>query len=130
MYKIPYFTAKKLPNVLLNVEYRRSMKHKSLAVLNKCIFDQLLELGDKEPLAWSSLFPKASKKALSLLSKMLILDPRKRVSVTDALSHPYLNKYHDPDDEPICVPTFNFDFEKQVCLMKIVLLSLHPPRSK
>lgn len=81
------------------------------------------ELGNKEPLAWSSLFPKASKKALSLLSKMLILDPRKRVSVTDALSHPYLNKYHDPDDEPICVPTFNFDFEKQVGYVYFVVVT-------
>lgn len=96
----------------------------------------IIQLGNKEPLAWSSLFPKASKKALSLLSKMLILDPRKRVSVTDALSHPYLNKYHDPDDEPICVPTFNFDFEKQKLTTEVLreqiykeIMGYHKPRA-
>ena len=65
---------------------------------------------------WPKLFPNASKKAINLLSRMLVLNPKERLTVEQALVHPYLNKYHDPDDEPICVPTFNFDFEKEVCL--------------
>lgn len=71
-----------------------------------------LEFGNKELLVWLFLFFKVSKKALSFLSKMFILDLRKRVSVIDVFSYLYFNKYYDLDDEFICVFIFNFDFEK------------------
>lgn len=70
--------------------------------------------GKKAPEPWDKLFPNASKKSIDLLSKMLVLNPAERITVDEALSHRLLNHYHDPDDEPICVPAFNFDFEKQV----------------
>uniref|UniRef100_A0A3B4XL48 mitogen-activated protein kinase n=1 Tax=Seriola lalandi dorsalis TaxID=1841481 RepID=A0A3B4XL48_SERLL len=62
------------------------------------------------PLA--KLYPQAEPQALDLLGAMLRFDPRERISVTQALEHPYLSKYHDPDDEPICVPAFDFEFDK------------------
>ncbi|XP_033974782.1 mitogen-activated protein kinase 7 [Trematomus bernacchii] len=62
------------------------------------------------PLA--KLYPQAEPEALDLLLNMLSFDPRERISVTQALEHPYLSKYHDPDDEPICVPAFDFEFDK------------------
>lgn len=71
-----------------------------------------LEFGNKELLVWLFLFFKVSKKVLSFLSKMFILDLRKRVSVIDVFSYLYFNKYYDLDDEFICVFIFNFDFEK------------------
>lgn len=70
--------------------------------------------GKKEPVSWEKLFPKASKKSLDLVSKMLVINPEDRISVDQALSHRLLNNYHDASDEPICVPPFNFDFEKEV----------------
>ncbi|KAK3592646.1 hypothetical protein CHS0354_034724 [Potamilus streckersoni] len=86
-------------------------------LLNLCqsnmIKNYCTALGLKQAVPWSTLYPKASKKALSLLNKMLVLHPKERITVEQALVHPYLNKYHDPDDEPICVPAFNFDFEKK-----------------
>ena len=39
--------------------------------------------------------------ALDLLEKLLIFNPAKRITVEDALKHPYLQLYHDPNDEPI-----------------------------
>jgi len=44
---------------------------------------------------------------------MLIFDPMKRITVTDALAHPYLASLHQEDDEPITeeVSAFDFDFE-------------------
>ncbi|XP_068162153.1 mitogen-activated protein kinase 7 [Antennarius striatus] len=62
------------------------------------------------PLA--KLYPQAEPEALDLLAAMLRFDPRERISVTQALEHPYLTKYHDPDDEPLCVPAFDFEFDK------------------
>nr|XP_020461902.1 mitogen-activated protein kinase 7-like isoform X2 [Monopterus albus]XP_020461903.1 mitogen-activated protein kinase 7-like isoform X2 [Monopterus albus] len=62
------------------------------------------------PLA--KLYPQAEPDALDLLGAMLRFDSHERISVTQALEHPYLAKYHDPDDEPICVPAFDFEFDK------------------
>jgi len=46
---------------------------------------------------------------------MLVWDPAERITVTEALEHPYLSQLHDPEDEPtIAEPLspFDFDFEK------------------
>lgn len=56
------------------------------------------------------VFPNAAPLALDLLAKMMKFDPLERISVTDALAHPFLSQYHDPTDEPTC-PPFEFDFE-------------------
>ena len=45
---------------------------------------------------------------------MLQLDPKLRVSAEDALAHDYLSRYHDPEDEPVCNPPFDFKFEKEL----------------
>lgn len=89
----------------------------SKAVMDLCNSDIIKsfvnQLGNKEGIAWTTLYPKASRKAINLLSRMLVLHPGERITVEEALKHHYLSKYHDPDDEPVCVPAFNFDFENQ-----------------
>lgn len=62
---------------------------------------------------WESLFGDADAEALALLGRMLRFDPRDRVGVGEALRHPFLAKYHDPEDEPECVPAFDFAFERR-----------------
>ena len=37
--------------------------------------------------------------ALDLLDKMLTFNPHKRITVEEALAHPYLEQYFDPADE-------------------------------
>ena len=45
---------------------------------------------------------------------MLTYDPDERITVQQALEHPYLKQLHYPDDEPTTNPVsaFDFDFEK------------------
>jgi mitogen-activated protein kinase 7 len=74
----------------------------------------LQSLPPKSAVELSFLFPAASPVALELLGTMLQLDPKKRVSAEDALGHKYLERYHDPKDEPVCSPPFDFDFEKML----------------
>ncbi|KAL1316741.1 hypothetical protein HN51_068891 [Arachis hypogaea] len=60
---------------------------------------------------FSARFPNMSADALDLLEKMLIFDPHKRITVDEALSHPYLSSLHDINDEPVGPRPFSFDFE-------------------
>ena len=41
----------------------------------------------------------ANPLAIDLLNKLLEFDPAKRITVEEALAHPYLSAYHDVDDE-------------------------------
>ncbi|RLV90873.1 Mitogen-activated protein kinase MKC1 [Spathaspora sp. JA1] len=58
--------------------------------------------------SYKQLFPNANPLALDLLEKMLSLDPSERITVDDALNHPYLEVWHDPRDEPECQVKFDF----------------------
>lgn len=48
----------------------------------------------------SKLFPGASPLAVDLLGRMLQFDPRRRISVQEALAHPWLAQLHDEAAEP------------------------------
>ncbi|KAG2681065.1 hypothetical protein I3843_11G127600 [Carya illinoinensis] len=64
---------------------------------------------------FSSRFPRMSPGALDLLEKMLVFDPNKRITVEEALCHPYMSSLHDINDEPVCPRPFSFDFEQPSC---------------
>lgn len=55
--------------------------------------------------------PLATEDAKDLLDKMLTFDPSSRITVEEALAHPYLGIWHDSSDEPECPTTFDFHFE-------------------
>jgi len=74
---------------------------------------------------YSELFPSANPLALDLLEKMLTLDPYERITVEEALEHPYLAIWHDPQDEPVCQVKFDFkSFETvdSMDTMKLLIL--------
>nr|AMO00476.1 mitogen-activated protein kinase 7 [Manihot esculenta] len=64
---------------------------------------------------FSVRFPNMSSGAADLLEKMLVFDPNKRITVDEALCHPYLSSLHDINDEPVCPRPFHFDFEHPSC---------------
>ena len=71
----------------------------------------------KKKIPLKVMFPgKTSDLALDLLEKLLAFNPVKRITVEEALKHPYLEQYHDPEDEPTADPIseefFNFDKDK------------------
>lgn len=44
--------------------------------------------------------------AIELLSHMLTFDPDQRFTVAEALEHPWLSGYHEPEEEPECPEVF------------------------
>ena len=59
------------------------------------------------------VFKEANPDAIDLIRRMLTFDPAKRITVEQALEHPYMSQLHFPDDEPTSdfVSAFDFDFE-------------------
>ncbi|CAD5227072.1 unnamed protein product [Bursaphelenchus xylophilus] len=47
--------------------------------------------------------------AIDLLDKILVLDPDRRISVEEALQHPYMAQYSMPSDEPLAPAPFVID---------------------
>lgn len=62
--------------------------------------------------AFTEKFPNVSSVALDLAEKMLVFNPSKRITVDEALNHPYLASLHEINEEPTCPSPFQFDFEQ------------------
>ncbi|KIY70265.1 mitogen-activated protein kinase [Cylindrobasidium torrendii FP15055 ss-10] len=78
--------------------------------------DYIRALPFRKKRPFSTLFPNANPLAIDFLTKTLTFDPKKRITCEEALAHPYLEAYHDPDDEPVAPPLdpefFEFDLHK------------------
>ena len=81
-----------------------------------------------------NVFVGANPKAVDLLEKMLVLDTDVRLTANEALQHPYLEKFHDPDDEP-SAPLYDKSYEdaeltidqwKQLAYEEIVNFTFSP----
>ncbi|TPX68653.1 hypothetical protein CcCBS67573_g07108 [Chytriomyces confervae] len=68
-------------------------------------------LPKKIKIPWNYLFPHATPEALAFLEELLKFDPSKRMTVEQALAHPYLEAYHNLECEPSHPHAFDFGFE-------------------
>ena len=57
--------------------------------------------------------------AIDLIKRMLTFDPEKRISIDEALEHPYMERLHFADDEPTGEPVPDFDFDFEMYSLKI-----------
>ncbi len=71
------------------------------------------KLPNKPPPPLSRQFPGAPSDALDFMRKMVQIHPRKRVTVEQALAHPFLSQLHSPSDEPVAPKPFDFSFENE-----------------
>lgn len=72
-------------------------------------------LPNKPPPSFAEMFHahKDEADALDLLKRMLEIHPKKRITVEQALEHPFLESLHSPDDEPVNTTGFSFEFENE-----------------
>ncbi|KAJ3295242.1 Mitogen-activated protein kinase [Rhizoclosmatium sp. JEL0117] len=68
------------------------------------------------------LFPKAEPQALALFSRLLEFSPTERITAEQALKHPYLAAFHNPDDEPSHPKLFDYQFERAQSIEDIMKL--------
>lgn len=67
-------------------------------------------LPQTEKLTMKKRFPDADPQALDLMEQMMCFDPRKRITVVEALKHPWLAQLHDEAQEQAAPGPFEFDF--------------------
>lgn len=63
--------------------------------------------------SFHEIYPEANPWAIDLLERLLVFNPENRLTVEEALQHPYISNYHEPADEPGApeLPRNFFDFE-------------------
>ncbi|GLE00153.1 hypothetical protein PINS_up008880 [Pythium insidiosum] len=61
----------------------------------------------------ATVCPSAPPDAIDLMTKLLAFDPRKRLSVDDAIAHPFLAAYRQPEMEGTAAAPFDFSFEME-----------------
>ena len=61
----------------------------------------LESLPPSRPRSLTEIFPTASAEALDLMRMCLQFNPDKRCSAEEAIRHPYVAQFHNPDDEPV-----------------------------
>ncbi|WOO79719.1 Mitogen-activated protein kinase [Vanrija pseudolonga] len=86
------------------------------AITSRRSKDYIRNMPFRKRRSFESLYPKSKPLAIDFLAKTLTFDPRKRYTVEQCLEHPYLEAYHDPEDEPTAPPLdsdfFDFDLMK------------------
>ena len=76
---------------------------------NAVLYLKSLSQKKKNKINFKAKFPGSSEESLDLLQKMLIFDPKKRITVQESLEHPFFESIRDKSKEEEA--TFNLEFE-------------------
>ncbi|KAF1313430.1 Cmgc/mapk protein kinase, partial [Globisporangium splendens] len=68
---------------------------------------------DHEPKSFSKVCPSAPADAIDLMARLLEFDPRKRITVDEAIAHPFVASYRKAETESTAESAFDFSFEKE-----------------
>jgi len=71
----------------------------------------LESLPPTKPKRLRDVFPTASDDSLDLLKNLLHFNPHKRLTAEQALRHPYVSQFHNPEDEPTCPKKINIPID-------------------
>jgi len=75
---------------------------------------EYLDAFPKKPRAdMETMYPGAGDDAIDLLNKMLVFNPYFRVSVDEALAHPFFKKVKKPEREVTSDKDIEIEFEKE-----------------
>lgn len=92
----------------------------------------LEKLPDTDGIALEQLFPNAPKDGIDLMANLLKFNPAKRLTAEQALDHPYVAEYHEPEFEKSATGTINMsDLEprspdgSELTLDELRLMMLH-----
>jgi serine/threonine protein kinase len=80
-------------------------------ISNEYALKYVESLPEKAKVPLKELIPDAPAEALDLLDRMLDLNPNTRITINEALEHPFLASLHDEEDEPTFKGTCDFSFE-------------------
>ncbi|CEJ54541.1 Putative Mitogen-activated protein kinase HOG1 (Fragment) [Penicillium brasilianum] len=78
------------------------------AICSKSTSEYISGLPERVKIPFAKKIKKAFPEALDILGKLLVWDPKKRITAEAALSHPYLSPYHYPSDEPVADQSFDW----------------------
>ena len=65
----------------------------------------------KTPL--KEIYPGSTDESIDFLNKTIIFNPKKRLTIDEALAHPLLQKVRDPKKEIVASGAIALDFEKE-----------------
>eukprot|EP00824_Muranothrix_gubernata_P012503 TRINITY_DN2648_c1_g1_i1.p1 TRINITY_DN2648_c1_g1~~TRINITY_DN2648_c1_g1_i1.p1 ORF type:complete len:441 (+),score=67.19 TRINITY_DN2648_c1_g1_i1:28-1323(+) len=88
-------------DVILNVIGTPTSDEEVSFIRDPALRGWLKQQPPRQKLPFQCLYPKAEALAIDLLEKMLRLNPETRITVQEALEHPYFTGRHSEDREPI-----------------------------
>ncbi len=83
----------------------------ALGVYSKTMFEDTVNTKQK---SLKSLFPTAPKEALDFISKLLVLNPKKRMTVDEAFKHPFVESFHVTDKGLTCKKEIKFKLDDNI----------------
>jgi len=94
------------------IEVTSKPSEKDIDAIQSAFASSMLDsLQDVKTKKLSDIYPKASKDAIDLMTKLLQFNPEKRITAEKALEHPFVALFHNKDEEPVCKKKIKLHFD-------------------